>query len=119
MPFSARPPAPAGVDPAALDNIRAAGGDDLARRIALMFVETAPDRILSLREAARLEDAEAIEQVAHSLKSSAAQVGAARLAETCGLLESRARKGDVADAADQVEVAADALRVYADWVRGS
>lgn len=112
-------PVPAGIDASALDNIRAAGGDALARKIALMFVETAPDRILSLREAVRLEDANAIEQVAHSLKSSAAQVGAARLAETCGLLESRARRGDVADAAEQVEIAAKALRVYADWVRGS
>lgn len=107
---------PSGVDPIPLDRIRMAGGVDLEKKIVDLFLHHAPLRLTAAREAAAAGDADALERVTHSLKSSAAQVGAERLAEICRQLEERAQKGEVAGASALVTLADEAMQSYAAWI---
>ena len=112
--MSAHPPA--GIDAVPLDRIRTAGGDELAKKIVGLFLHHAPLRLTIARDAAASGDADALERATHSLKSSAGQVGAERLAEICRQLEERARQGEVAGASALVDAADEAMRAYAAWV---
>jgi HPt (histidine-containing phosphotransfer) domain-containing protein len=99
--------------PAAVDRA-AAGGDgregDLRRRLAELgepgcreddalllgllrsFRERAPSTLHELRAAARSEDAALVEQLAHSLKGAALNVGAAGLGAICHQVEQSGRE---------------------------
>jgi len=75
------------------------GEGDLAREVAQAFLEAAPRRLRGLHGALRRKDVSALERHAHSLKASAAMVGALRLSALCAELEERA--GDLAFGAAQ------------------
>ena len=59
------------------------------------FVARAPSWLEQLTEALRAGDPAALEQTAHSLKGSAANLGAAALAELCAELEGQGRTGSL------------------------
>ncbi len=105
------------IDPEALDNIRALqrpGAPDLVRKVVGKFLGSSPALLQSLRQAAVQRDARAVEQAAHSLKSSSANIGANRLAAQCKELERQARiNGSVPDAAQlqELETEFEAVRV--------
>lgn len=107
--------APTGIDPAPLDRIRQAGGDALAEKILGLFLHHGPLRLDTAREAAATGDADALERSTHSLKSSAAQMGAERLAEICRELEERARKGEMAGTSTLVTSADEAMKAFVQW----
>lgn len=87
LPADARP---------AVEELRSIGGDELVREMMATFVRFATAHSARLQEAAHLGDLEAGATLAHTLKSSARQLGANHLAEVCASAELAARGGDVA-----------------------
>jgi signal transduction histidine kinase/DNA-binding response OmpR family regulator/HPt (histidine-containing phosphotransfer) domain-containing protein len=86
----------------ALDNIRAlspANGDALLERVLQAFLRDTPAHLHTLRQAIAEDDAEQLRKTAHSLKSSAANVGADALAQRSKELEQLARNHTTAGAA--------------------
>ena len=83
------------IDPAALKRLEGWGGTKLSNEIVRLFLENGPSRIDQIRGAMDGEDLEVPERGAHSLKSSAANVGAQQLQEVASELESAASGGDL------------------------
>ncbi|HBL31439.1 MAG TPA: hybrid sensor histidine kinase/response regulator [Acidobacteria bacterium] len=86
------------LDPARLDSLRRLGelaGKPLLQEIVDSFVVEAPRRLARLREALGRGDAEDFAFVAHSLKGSSGQIGAARVAAVSFELEKRGRATDL------------------------
>ena len=82
----------------------------LLRELVGIFIEDGPKRLKALREAMTASDVQQLEQVAHSLKGSAAILGASRLQESALALEEAAHDGCaengvglVADIAREIE----------------
>lgn len=78
------------LDPTALERLRRLGGEPLAQRMAALFVDLGRERVASARAGIEAGDAEAVERAAHSLKSSAGNVGAATLQEAATRAEEAA-----------------------------
>jgi HPt (histidine-containing phosphotransfer) domain-containing protein len=86
------------IDAAVLENIRGlqqAGGPNLLARVVGLYLESSGKQIETLRNGVRNADAEAVHRAAHSLKSSSANVGAARLSGLLKDLEAMARAKDL------------------------
>ncbi len=67
-------------------------------RLIRAYLSSVPETLAALRSAVAHSDTELLRNVAHSLKSSSANVGAIRLSERCRVLEMKLRLG--AEAAD-------------------
>ena len=86
-------PEPGVLDPRVLGRITEALGDAgpaLARRLLMTFLDETPDLVLRLRAAVDAGDAVLVRRTAHTLKSNAAGLGAARLAAVCREAEAKA-----------------------------
>ena len=83
------------IDPAALQRLEDWGGRSLSKEIVRLFLENGPTRVDQIRGAMDGEDLDAPERGAHSLKSSAANVGAQLLQQVASELESAASGGDL------------------------
>ena len=83
------------IDPTALKRLEEWGGTKLSREIIRLFLDNGPERVDQIRGAINGEDLEVPERGAHSLKSSAANVGAQRLQSVAGELELAASDGDL------------------------
>lgn len=84
------------LDRTALVQIRALqrpGSTDLTSKIINLYLDTSPDLIAKIRDAAVQRDSTNLWQAAHSLKSSSANLGALVLANLCKELEQRGREG--------------------------
>ena len=81
------------VDRAAVERLRRLGGEKLVRQMLELYLAQGPERIRSLLEGAAAEDAERVERSAHSMKSSAGNVGALRLQLAAEGLEAAAGAG--------------------------
>jgi HPt (histidine-containing phosphotransfer) domain-containing protein len=94
--------APPLIDEQALDELRAynTSGQDMISVLIGMFLDDAPGQVDNLKEAFAAADANRVRQLAHSLKSSAATLGAARLAQTFAELEHQAREDALTNIAD-------------------
>jgi two-component system, sensor histidine kinase and response regulator len=79
-------------------SLRQPGGPDLLKRIVDLYVTNSRTLIGSLRESLLRSDSTAVQQAAHSLKSSSANVGATQLTDLCAALEAMARRGNLTDA---------------------
>ncbi len=75
-------------DPAALTMLHRIGGPSLVTRMINLFLDHAPRRLADLRAALARADAPALSAAAHTLKSSASQLGATDLADLCQRIES-------------------------------
>jgi HPt (histidine-containing phosphotransfer) domain-containing protein len=73
-------PEPA-VQKAALNQLRKFGGDALIQSVVKVFLTSAPDRLKAIRAGVVANDAAKVASEAHALKSSAGQLGAAKMAE--------------------------------------
>jgi two-component system, sensor histidine kinase and response regulator len=71
--------APSSIDRRALARLRRQGGAGLVREIVTIFCEDMPDRLTLGRFGAETNNLDATRRAAHSLKSTAATVGARRL----------------------------------------
>ncbi len=67
------------LDQAVLDRLLDWGGDTLLARMIDLFLEAAPARVEEIEDASVTGDLEALARAAHSLKSSAGNLGAERL----------------------------------------
>ena len=74
------------------------GGDDLARQLLDMFLESTPAAMAQLRRAIDAGDGSAVGRYAHTLKSSAANVGAESLSLVMRELERLGREARIDDA---------------------
>ena len=83
------------IDMAALDNVSAfngAAGAALFKRLVARFASIAPNHAVAMREKFEAGEAEDLWRIAHSLKSSAAALGALTLANRAGEIEQVARE---------------------------
>lgn len=83
------------IDPAALKRLEDWGGEKLSKEIVRLFLENGPTRVEQIREAMDGDDLDVPERGAHSLKSSAANVGAQLLQKVSGEIELAASEGDL------------------------
>lgn len=106
---------PAG-DPAALERLHRWGGDALRTQIVEMFLARAPDQVAAALDAARRGDAEAVRKVAHTLKSSAGQLGAVAVQRLCQDAERRAEAGEGSSLVPLVHALEAELGRYRAWL---
>lgn len=86
------------VDDAALNNLRAleqAGAPGLVRKLTDLFLQDTPQQLISLRDSAQQGDPVRLAKLAHTLKGSAANLGAHGMVRICAELETLAESGDV------------------------
>lgn len=88
------------IDQRALDNIRALqieGMPDMLGQIIQIYLSEAPNQLEGLAEAISGGDAPRIQEAAHSLKSSSANLGALQMADLCKTMENCGREGALAE----------------------
>ena len=88
-----------GLDPLVTNPLRSGKGD-LWQRLIVIYAKTAPEAMTKLEQALALGDAAAVSLTAHSLKSSSANMGAARLAYLLYQIETMARNAQIETAQD-------------------
>ena len=81
--------------------IRRFGGPSLLARLVAMFRTSGPRRVAEIRSALRNDDLDQAMQVAHSLKSSAANLGGTDVQAQAELVEALCFQGDGAGASEQ------------------
>lgn len=86
------------LDPAALGRLQEWGGDKLLGQMIRLFLENAPGRMAQIRSGFSGGEISESEKGAHSLKSSAANVGALRVRDLAADIERLAGGGDSAGA---------------------
>ncbi len=98
----------------ALGRLRTIGGDRLVDEVVAVFRTQVPGRMREALEAARRGDAPAVAKLAHSLKSSCGQLGAAPLARALEAIETDAERGDLTLAARRFDALALDLDAFLD-----
>ena len=91
------------LDPEQLDALRALGADDdqgVVMEIVELFAADLPGLVAAMIGALHSADAETLRAHAHSLKGSAAYMGARELSKRAGLVERQAAAGNLAGLAD-------------------
>ncbi|MFN3565588.1 MAG: Hpt domain-containing protein, partial [Burkholderiaceae bacterium] len=86
------------IDAAAIDRIRdmeRRGAPRLLERLIRTYLDTSAKHATDAQRARERDDATALRQAVHTLKSSSANLGAARLAQRCADMEALARSGRV------------------------
>jgi two-component system, sensor histidine kinase and response regulator len=74
-------------------------GDAFVQRLVSLFIESSTAQVTALQSAWQAQDTVKVGAIAHSLKSSAAQIGARALSALCLRIERAARRGTLAEAA--------------------
>ncbi|MEQ9238692.1 PAS domain S-box protein [Coleofasciculus sp. E2-BRE-01] len=90
------------LDQQVLQDLREIAGDDYEGLIAEVidsYLEDSPPRVQAIRSAIAHDDANALHQSAHALKSSSLTIGATGLAKLCAELEALGRTGNLEGAA--------------------
>lgn len=82
------------LDPRALDRLREWGGEKLLAQMVRLFLENAPQRMDQVRLGVSGGDVKEAERGAHSLKSSAANLGAQRVRSLAAEAEQSAAESD-------------------------
>ncbi|HEX8452314.1 MAG TPA: Hpt domain-containing protein [Longimicrobium sp.] len=103
-------------DPAALERLHRWGGDALRTQIVEMFLARAPAQIAAALAAAQRGDAEEVRKVAHTLKSSAGQLGAVTVQRLCQDAEHRAESGESSSLVPLVHTLANELERFRAWL---
>jgi len=102
----------AALDGTTLAQLRTTMGADFVDEVLRTFVEEAGDLVATLRRSLAGHDVDGFRRAAHSLKSSAASLGAAALASHAAELEGLARAGRIEGAKQRVDdLAAECERV--------
>lgn len=96
------PDSPA-IDRGAIERLREWGGEALPLRMIEIFLRHSPERIIQIRDGIAEKDAGEAETGAHSLKSSAGNVGALRLQTLCEAVETLAQSGDFVALKERLE----------------
>ena len=88
-------PEPTLLDPAVFDRLRRIGGEALVQRMIDTFMGYAPGQMEIVTTSTRAGEVDVAGNAAHSLKSSAGNIGAMGLFDLCFQVEQAGRKGDV------------------------
>ncbi len=88
------------LDRAVVESLRELGGDEMLSELTEVFLEDTSSGLAALKEASETGDAEAIERVAHTLKGSAGNMGAKRMAAICSELQDAGESGDLSGASE-------------------
>jgi len=91
------------LDQEVLANLRDLGDAGLLAELAGMFFDDASSRLGELRDAVEAGDAGGVERVAHTLKGSSGNMGAARMSAICADLQDVGASGDLARARGLLE----------------
>jgi len=78
------------IDPTALDGLReleSAGAPGLVKKITDLFLQDTPQQLVALRDSLQNGDSVRLVKVAHTLKGSAANLGAREMVRICGELQ--------------------------------
>ena len=70
---------------------------DLVKRVVTLYLEETPKLIADMATARKNSDAEALVNIAHTLKSSSLTVGAIALADSCRIIEELGTQGQIDD----------------------
>jgi two-component system, sensor histidine kinase and response regulator len=84
------------IDPEALERLREWGGEKLVGQMIRLFISNAGERVHQIRIGVRDDLIREAEMGAHSLKSSAANLGAERVRLLAAAIELAAADGDMA-----------------------
>ena len=95
---------------AALRSLQEEGDDDLLGELIDLFLEDAPERLASIKEAVETADLGGLAERAHSLKGSCASLGAVHMASLCSKLEAMGR--NLADRSDVATIYAEVEQQY-------
>jgi HPt (histidine-containing phosphotransfer) domain-containing protein len=111
------------IDRSRLELLQGSGaGGDLVVELIELFVADVPPRMQLIRDAVSAGDPEALMRTAHSLKGSAATLGADGMAELCRRIEEIGRAGAVTPAAELLDTLGDEFErvksAFGDWVAG-
>ncbi len=93
------------IDPAAIRSLKALqmeGGPSILQRVVTAYIRVSDTLLPELDTALAAGDTDALAKASHSLKSSSANVGAARLSEQSRQLEMNSKSGTMEKAAQQV-----------------
>ena len=88
-----------------IEDLRGVDGGGMLARLVGMYLSKAPQRILTLRAHLAAMNLEGIAHEAHALKGASGNIGAARVASTCQLIE----KAGIARDAVQLDTLLQAL----------
>jgi CheY-like chemotaxis protein len=94
------------VDVTVLEEIQASLGDgspEIVVEIIDLFLDDLPIQIETLRQSIAQGDAPVIQRVAHTIKASAATIGALALATQCAEIESLTHMGDLHEASTRIQ----------------
>ncbi len=80
------------IDPSAIARLKKMGSDVLVVKMIDLFLENIPQKIDIMKRAIQDNDFQSLEMAAHSLKSSAGNIGAKKLQKTANDIESLAHK---------------------------
>ena len=86
------------IDQKVLDNIRALqeeGKEDLLNKIITIFLNDSPERLKELRKTVNSSDAPSINRIAHTLKSSCANLGAMKISSLFREMEAMGRTNSI------------------------
>jgi HPt (histidine-containing phosphotransfer) domain-containing protein len=87
------------LDPAVIESLRQLtppGEADVLAEILTMFVDEVPKKIAALQAAVLAGDAAQVARLAHSLKGSSGNIGAAAMLDVCRRIDDLAKAGDLA-----------------------
>jgi two-component system, sensor histidine kinase and response regulator len=109
-PSPAPPPDQPGEEPvldlsifAGLQALHEPGEPDPVTELAELFLQDAPARLRAIHAAISRSDSKGLREAAHSIKGSASNLGARRLASVSSAIETAARNGDLAATAPLLE----------------
>jgi HPt (histidine-containing phosphotransfer) domain-containing protein len=86
----------------ALDMLRSVGGDEMLAMMMQTFLQFTEERLAKMVEEANLGNIMEVASIAHSLKSSARQLGALALGEACAVTEAAGKANNTELALDGV-----------------
>ena len=100
----------------ALTRLERFGGTKLLNEMIALYLENAPERLAVAAAGLAGNDAPAAENALHSLKSSSAQLGAARLSRLCEQGEAIARGGRLTGPGSVLDECQDELGRVQTWL---
>jgi HPt (histidine-containing phosphotransfer) domain-containing protein len=103
-------------DASALDRLRRFGGGKLLKEMIGLFLSITPERLATARRAHEAGDLPTLERALHSLKGSAAQLGALRLQRLSAEGERLARLGTIDDVPILMHKLEDELPRVREWL---
>ena len=101
----------------ALDVLKSVGGDGMVAMLMRTFVQFADERVAKLVDEAAYENWDEVASIAHALKSSARQLGANALSDSCAGAEEAGRSGEATATLAGVAAIQREYRIARAWMR--